>query len=74
MENEKNALKHKKLIFFGDVFPKKLGLDTKIEPWDLKIRILREKSSLEPAGKLLNPYFKHFHKEIYFLRSKFNTR
>ena len=31
------------LIFSGDAFPKKLGLDSILESWDLKIRIPRRK-------------------------------
>ena len=30
-------------IFIGDAFPKKLGLDSILESWDLKIRIPRRK-------------------------------
>ena len=37
----KQIIKH--MFFIGDVFPKKLGLDSILESWDLKIRIPRRK-------------------------------
>ena len=38
----------------GYVFPKKLGLDSKITSWDLKNRIPREKLYILTSGKVTN--------------------
>ena len=65
-KKKKGAERVKKLIL-EDVFLKFWLLDAGILQFWPQIRILRQKSCLEPAGKLENPSSRSKNAQIYFL-------